>query len=270
MEHRHTVGGAFALSSALHACALAIALTCIATPTTYVGRDDVTLAHRKDVMPAHIVFLPTPGVGGGGGGGGNRQNGPIRRAEGRGTDRITLRVTKRIEPSTSPIDAVPTLPALVLDATPLASGTTDLPGLPSGGVSTGTSLGPGSGGGVGTGHGTGIGSGTGPGLGEGRGGGTGGGVYHAGGGVSAPQLLREVRPAYTSDALRRRIQGSVVLELVVTPAGIPSQIRVVRSLDPDLDAEAINAVARWLFKPGELHGTPVNVLVSVVLDFTIH
>lgn len=268
MDRRFTFGGAFAFSSAIHLCALAIALSVVVAPIKHGTVDAVTLVAPKDVRPTPIIFLLAPG-GGGGGGGGNRQNGPIRRAAGRGDDRITLRVTKPIELTNSPLSASPLLPTLLLDARPLASGTTDVLGLPSGGVPSGTSLGPGSGG-VGSGYGSGMGSGTGPGFGEGRGGGTGGGVYRVGGGVTTPLLLREVRPAYTSDALQRRIQGSVVLELVVTPTGIPSHIRVVQSLESSLDAQAVNAVTQWLFKPGELRGMPVKVLVIVVLDFTIH
>jgi protein TonB len=62
----------------------------------------------------------------------------------------------------------------------------------------------------------------------------------------------------------------VVLEAVVTVDGCPSQIRVVRSLDAgDLDAQAVAAVAQWQFEPGRLEGTPVDVLVTIHLDFRI-
>jgi TonB family protein len=161
--------------------------------------------------------------------------------------------------------------SLVLDAKPLASGTFEQLGLPIGGVSFGTSTGPGSGGGVGTGTGTGIGSGEGPGLGPGSGGGVGGGFYRPGGGVTPPTLISQVKPTYTPEALLHRIQGSVVLELVVTRDGLPSNIRITQSLDPrGLDEQAIGAVRQWRFAPGRLGGTPVDVLVTVVLDFSIH
>jgi TonB family protein len=158
----------------------------------------------------------------------------------------------------------------VLDTKPLASGLFDQTGTPAGGVMSGTSTGPGSGGGVGTGRGTGIGSGRGPGLGAGSGGGTGGGIYRAGGAVSAPRLLKEVKPKYTSEALLKRIQGTVVLEVVVTADGCASQIRVVRWLDPGgLDEEAVAAVAQWHFEPGRLGATPVDVLVTIEVDFFV-
>ena len=158
----------------------------------------------------------------------------------------------------------------MLDAKPLASGIFEQIGLPAGGVLSSTSTGPGSGGGVGSGEGSGIGSGRGPGLGPGSGGGTGGGVYRPGGSVTAPRVVTEVKPTYTTDALRYRIQGTVVLELIVTRDGHPSDIHVARSLDPHgLDEQAIAAVAQWRFEPGRLAGAPVDVLVTVMVDFWI-
>jgi periplasmic protein TonB len=217
----------------------------------------------------HVVFI----VGGegparGGGGGGNREAGPIRRAESVGTDAITLRVAKPISTAGRTIDAPP-LPQVLLDAMPLASGSVEQVGLPTGGVSFGTSTGPGSGGGVGDGVGTGLGSGSGPGVGPGSGGGFGGGAYRPGGAVTAPRVLTEVKPTYTHEALLQKIQGTVVLELVVQANGSPSRIRVVRSLYPDLDEQAANAVSQWRFEPGRLAGRPVDVLVTVMLDFSI-
>lgn len=98
----------------------------------------------------------------------------------------------------------------------------------------------------------------------------GGGVYRAGsGGVSAPTVIHEVRPSYPPESLRARIQGAVVLNLVVTTDGLPADIRVARSLAPDLDQAAIEAVQQWRFRPGRRGDTPVNVLVTVMLEFSI-
>ena len=162
------------------------------------------------------------------------------------------------------------MPPIVLEANPLASGLFDQIGLPAAGVMDGASTGPGAGGGVGTGTGTGIGSGRGPGLGPGSGGGTGGGVYRPGGAVSGPRLVKEVKPKYTSEALQNGIQGTVVLEVIVAGNGCASDIRIVRSLDRGgLDEEAVAAVAQWRFEPGRLAGAPVDVLVTIMVDFAI-
>jgi len=253
----------------VHLVALA-ALAAFVEPAQPVVATTPVRVARESAAPPRIVFLPSEGPGGGGGGGGNRQPGPIRQAQGPGRDRSTLHVKPPIATPTRAANAEPPIGHVVLDATPLGSGGAPLLGLPEGGVPYGTSLGPGSGGGVGTGSGSGIGSGSGPGLGPGSGGGTGGGVYRVGGAVTAPRLVEQVRPTYTDAALADRIQGSVHLEIVVTRLGRAGRMRVVRSLDAGLDEQAMRAVRQWRFEPGRLAGEPVDVLVTVVLDFRIH
>lgn len=261
-----TRGGA---SVALHAAVIALAALVRTTAAPVV---ELRTAEQIEDRPVHLVFMAPEVMGGGGGGGGNGQPGPIRRAQGVGSDQGTLRTRKPrpLTPAASPQPAIADLPSIVLDARPMASGFFDQIGLPASGVMSSPSTGPGSGGGVGSGSGTGIGSGEGPGLGPGSGGGTGGGVYRLGGGVAAPRAIKEVKPKYTGKALRDKIQGTVVLEAVVTSDGCTSQIRVVKSLDPGgLDDEAVTAVAQWRFEPGRLAGKPVDVLVVILLDFTL-
>jgi protein TonB len=266
-----------AASAALHATLVLAVATLVPTPQpSELG----SLRPKRSVEPlGRIVFLAPlrPHVGGGGGGGGNQQSGPIRRAQSVGSDAVTLR-TRKTPPPAAPVaapaalatDEVPQLPAILLDATRLASGIFEQTGLPAAALVSGTSTGPGFGGGVGTGIGTGIGSGRGPGLGPGSGGGTGGGTYRPGGAVSAPRLITQVKPGYTPQALHDQIQGPVVLELIVTREGFAQRIRVVKSLDPGgLDEEAALAVAQWRFEPGRLAGEAVDVIVTIRLDFAI-
>ena len=120
------------------------------------------------------------------------------------------------------------------------------------------------------GTGTGVGSGRGPGMGPGSGGGTGGGVYRIGGGVTPPEVVTQAKPTYTAEALRAKIQGSVLLEVIVQRDGTPGRVQVVRSLDAGgLDVRAIEAVREWRFKPGRLGDTPVDVLVTIIMDFSV-
>ena len=258
----------FTLSALAHLLA-ALAIASIAVrPPAIVVTPVLTMVNIGPV-PHSIVFIAHAAdrESRGGGGGGNREPKPIRRAEGIGRDAITLRTATPV-PTTGATDAA-ALPQLLLDARPLASGTSNQLGLLVGGVSFGTSTGPGSGGGVGEGVGTGIGPGTGAGFGPGAGGGTGGGVYRPGGSVAPPRVLTQVKPSYTNEALEQRIQGSVVLELVVRADGHPTDIRVVRSLEAGLDLQAIVAAREWRFEPGRLAGRPVDVQVVVVMDFWI-
>jgi TonB family protein len=92
-----------------------------------------------------------------------------------------------------------------------------------------------------------------------------------GNGVSSPRLLYEVKPDYTSEARRARIQGVVTMEAVVLPDGSVGDVRIVRSLDTEfgLDKEAVNTVKKWRFEPGMREGKPVPVLVTVEMSFTL-
>lgn len=132
--------------------------------------------------------------------------------------------------------------------------------------------------GAGPGAGTerGAGSGGQPGLGTGLAGSGGSGDDGLGTGdlMSGPQLIREVKPAYTVNAIRAKIQGRVELDVVVLPDGTidPARIRIVQSLDPTfgLDAQAIEAVKQWRFRPGRNRGQQaVPVRVRVELTFTL-
>ena len=129
----------------------------------------------------------------------------------------------------------------------------------------------GSGGGAGTGTGSGIGPGQGSGLGPGYGGGTGGGAYQPGNGVTMPTLLKEVKPSYTAEAMRAKIQGIVMVKAIVREDGSVSNVEVIRSLDQTygLDQKAIEAVRNWRFTPGKRLGQNVPVYVEIELTFTL-
>jgi protein TonB len=221
-----------------------------------------------------IVWLSEPGPGGGGGGGGNRMKEPPRQAELPGKEKITVPVTKAptLEAPKRVKDEPNPVAQLNIPAKSLASAVDSLPGqieAPPGPPTA--SLGSGSGGGAGTGTGTGIGPGTGSGLGPGSGGGTGGGVYHPGNGVTTPRLVREVKPQYSADAMRAKIQGTVWVQCVVRPDGSVSDVEVIRSLDPvfGLDQEAVKAARQWRFQPGTRLGEPVPVQITIELTFTL-
>lgn len=145
-------------------------------------------------------------------------------------------------------------------------GTAAAPVMPSAPPSNGT----GSGGGIGSGSGGGVGVGHGAGIGTGIGGGIGGGVYKVGGGISAPTAISAPDPDYTEEARRAKKQGTCVLWLIVDSTGHPRDIRVVRGLGFGLDAKAIDAVKQWRFQPALKDGTPVDVQISVNIDFHLY
>jgi TonB family protein len=239
----------------------------------YGAAKTVTPALLPDQPNTNIIWLSQPGPGGGGGGGGNRMKDPPRQAEMPGKDKITVPVSKPPKMEMQEVKKEPDPVAqLNIPAKSLAAAQDSLPGAieaPPGPPTL--SQGSGSGGGAGTGTGTGVGPGTGSGLGPGSGGGTGGGVYRPGNGVTLPRVLHEERPQYTSDAMRAKVQGTVLLECVVKPDGSVGDVQVIRSLDPTfgLDQQAVIAARKWRFAPGTRLGEPVPVLITIELTFTL-
>ena len=93
-------------------------------------------------------------------------------------------------------------------------------------------------------------------------------VYKPGNGVVMPRVVSDVKPQYTADAFRRRVNGSVFLECVVNREGVPTNVEVVTSLDEELDREALKALSQWRFEPGRKDGKTVSVRIEVQMAFT--
>jgi TonB family protein len=268
-----------ALSGGLHAAFVAafVLFTTLgmAKPAARVAADD-----RKEMR---LVFLVSPGPGGGGGGGGHRESAPPPPAERKGVAALrsplpARRPPPRVEPppvprpvEPPPVKAEP-LPPIVAPVVPVAADPRDLAGVPwrkDPPVLETDSHGPGAGGGTGSGQGTGIGEGDGRGIGSGSGGGTGGGPYRPGAGITAPAILREVKPDYTEEGRRRQIEGDVVLEIVVRSDGSVGSVKLLNGLGAGLDQRAIDAVRQWRFSPAKRYGVPVDVMVEVAMEFKL-
>ncbi len=96
-------------------------------------------------------------------------------------------------------------------------------------------------------------------------------VYSPGNGVSLPQVVKQVGPQYTAEAMRQMIEGKVLLDVVVTSDGSVGDVTVKESLDAvyGLDAEAVKAMKQWQFRPGMKDGKPVAVRIAVEMHFTL-
>lgn len=62
---------------------------------------------------------------------------------------------------------------------------------------------------------------------------------------------------YTQDARANGIEGRLVLKIIVGADGSVTDVIVVNSVDPALDAAAIAAVKSWAFRPSTRCGTPM-------------
>ena len=216
---------------------------------------------------SHVTWIAQDGLGGGG----SENDTPkaARTKELPRHDALTVPLSKPHESDPELTNDPPKPePQIQIPAVMTTAGIQDISALTSPSITD--SQGPATGGGGGDGKGSGVGPGTGPGLGPGRNGGTGDGD-RGGNGVASPRLVKEVKPGYTPQALRARIQGMVTLQAVVLPDGSVGTAHIVRSLDSTfgLDEEAVKAVKLWRFLPGTLAGRAVPVRVEIELTFTL-
>ncbi|HXG56362.1 MAG TPA: energy transducer TonB [Vicinamibacterales bacterium] len=287
----HAPGKGLLAASAVHAALLA-GLVLITT----LGLTSPSAEVPQRLSPTRLVFLATPGPGGGGGGGGLRQQAPPARARMKSASPLRSPVpppkpltTRQPDPApprlvpprpvspavSRPVDPPPpaprpaVIPQVVAPVVMASSDSRDQAGLPVDVAPDSDSQGNGSGGGAGTGQGTGLGGGTGAGIGPGSGGGTGGGPYRPGSGITAPEILREVKPEYTEEARRRGIEGDVVMEIVVRKDGSVGDVKVRQGLGGGLDRRAIDAVRQWRFAPATRRGAAVDVMVEVAVEFKL-
>jgi TonB family protein len=90
-------------------------------------------------------------------------------------------------------------------------------------------------------------------------------------GITLPKVVSEVKPRYTAEAIRARIEGTVTMTTVVRTDGKPSDVEITQSLDTEhgLDDQAIAALKQWQFEPGRKDGRPVSVRVTIEMRFSL-
>ena len=90
-----------------------------------------------------------------------------------------------------------------------------------------------------------------------------------GAGVSAPKVLNQKQPEYTEAARQAKIQGDVVLSLIVDENGSARDFQILRPLGYGLDEMAIEAVQKWRFQPGMKDGKAVAVFATIEVNFRL-
>ena len=90
------------------------------------------------------------------------------------------------------------------------------------------------------------------------------------GGMSACLKFLADHVAYPKEAAEKKIQGRVIVQFVVMKDGSIANARVLRAVDPLLDAEALRVIGlmpKW--KPGTQRGQAVNVKFTMPITFRL-
>jgi TonB family protein len=85
-----------------------------------------------------------------------------------------------------------------------------------------------------------------------------------------PHPTYQPEPEYDNDARKKKIQGVVIMSLIVTQEGRGVDPKVVRSLTPGLDKQALKALERWKFEPAMQDGKPCPMKLTVEMSFHLY
>jgi periplasmic protein TonB len=87
-------------------------------------------------------------------------------------------------------------------------------------------------------------------------------------GVSLGLLLKKVDPVYPSNAVRMRVEGTVLLDATISKTGEISNLKVIKG-DPMLTRAASDAVKQWKYAPYLLNGEPVEIQTQITIKFKL-
>lgn len=93
--------------------------------------------------------------------------------------------------------------------------------------------------------------------------------FPGGQGVMMKYLAANIK--YPASAVKAKKQGRVIVAFVIQKDGSVTNARIVRSVDPELDAEAlriVKAMPNWT--PGTQDGKPVNVNYTIPVVFSLY
>lgn len=90
-----------------------------------------------------------------------------------------------------------------------------------------------------------------------------------GGRIRPPSKIKDVKPVYPANLRAAGVGGQVLLQATIATDGTVREATVVKSVHPDLDAAAVEAVRGWLFDGTLLNCAPTEVTMNVRIDFAV-
>jgi TonB family protein len=87
--------------------------------------------------------------------------------------------------------------------------------------------------------------------------------------IMESKLLDKAYVRMPAEAIKKRISGRVVVELILDVGGKTKELKVVEG-GPILSAAVLDAVKQWRFAPTQLDGDPVEVDIRIPFTFEIH
>jgi TonB family protein len=86
---------------------------------------------------------------------------------------------------------------------------------------------------------------------------------------SPPRPIKVTRPQYPQEAFAGKVEGTVLVEILIDSQGRVVRARVLQSI-PLLDAAALQTVYHWVFQPAVKDGRPVATIAQAPIAFRIY
>ena len=95
-------------------------------------------------------------------------------------------------------------------------------------------------------------------------------AVRVGGSVRPPHMEYNVRPVYPASMREAGREAVVPIEAIIGQDGTVSSVRVLSAeIHPDFAIAAVDAVSQWRFTPTLLNGVPVDVAMTVSVEFKL-
>ncbi len=85
--------------------------------------------------------------------------------------------------------------------------------------------------------------------------------------LAGPVPLRKVDPKYPPELRTAHVEGEVTLYAIIRKDGTVDSIQLVHGVDSRLDANAMEALAQWKFRPAEKRGEAIDLEAVVHIPF---
>jgi len=89
--------------------------------------------------------------------------------------------------------------------------------------------------------------------------------------VVKPKVIHKPQPRYPEAARKDKLQGHVIVLAMIDRQGVP-HAPMVMDMSPgaeELAAAAVDAVSAWRFEPATVHGRPVDVYMTITVQFKL-
>jgi protein TonB len=88
--------------------------------------------------------------------------------------------------------------------------------------------------------------------------------------ITPPRVTYSPDPEYDQASRKAKIEGTVVLRIIVTRDGLVKDPRIKRGLCEALDKRAVETVSQWKFNPATKNGKPVSLYLIVEVSYKLN